>query len=49
MEPEGLSMFNPSVIQNNHELDDEEQALQEAEEAKAIEEGVSFAFYFLSS
>lgn len=42
MEPaEGFSIYNnPSVIQNNHDLEDAEQALQEAEEAKAIEEGI---------
>lgn len=40
MEPEGLSMFNPSIIQNNHAMEDAEQALQDAEEAQEIEAGV---------
>ena len=41
MDGEGLSVINPSIIQNNQVLDDEEHERQNAEEAKEIENAVS--------
>ena len=40
MDADGLSIINPSVIQQNHDLEDEEFAQQEADEKRAIEEAV---------
>lgn len=46
MEGDGLSVFNPSVIQINHDLD-AEQAREDEEELQRINEGVTFYHYSL--